>query len=119
MKNREIRLSVADKIWSKLVRERDGKCLVCGKTEYLAAHHFVGRANKSVRLELDNGITLCPSCHTFNNNFSAHRTPKDFKIWFKEKYPERAKRMETKSQIRMSEREAIKQFKNESSTMEG
>ena len=118
MKNREIRLSVADKQWSKLVRERDQKCLVCGSKDYLAAHHFIGRTAKSVRLELDNGITLCPSHHVFNNDFSAHRTPKDFKMWFKEKYPERAKSMEMKSQIRMSEREAIKQFKNESPTVE-
>lgn len=110
-KIKKVRLSGYDKAWSRLVRTRDGGCLVCGRAELIDAHHFIGRSAKSVRLELENGISLCKSHHVFNHEFSAHRTPKDFKDWFREKYPERAKRMEAKAQTHMTEREAIKEFK--------
>lgn len=109
-KIKKVRLSKYDKIWSRLVRERDGACQYCDKTEYLAAHHYIRRGVKSTRLVLENGITLCPGCHTFNPNFSAHRTPDAFKKWFEEKFPERAKGMQTREKMYMSERQAIKEF---------
>jgi hypothetical protein len=61
-------------------------------------------------LLLDNGITLCPSHHTFNHEFSAHRTPEAFKRWFEEKYPDRARKMKAKEGIHMTELQAIKEF---------
>jgi hypothetical protein len=61
-------------------------------------------------LALDNGITLCPSHHTFNHEFSAHKAPEAFKWWFEENYPDRAKRMKTKERIHMTELQAIKEF---------
>ena len=100
-----------DKIWGKLVRERDGKCLVCGRIDTLAAHHYIGRGEKATRFELENGISLCVSHHTFNNDFAAHRTPKDFKAWFERVYPERAESMKKKALQTMSERKAIEEFK--------
>lgn len=52
-------------MWSKEVKRRDGnKCVLCGTTEGLQAHHI-----KPVILypeyknDLDNGITLCRACH--------------------------------------------------------
>jgi hypothetical protein len=84
--------------------------LYCGKTEYLAAHHFIRRGVKSTRLELDNGVTLCAGHHTFNYQFSAHRTPEAFTRWFKKTYPDRARAMVKKAQIMMSERQAIAEF---------
>jgi 5-methylcytosine-specific restriction endonuclease McrA len=109
-KIKKVRISKYDKVWSKAVRDRDKRCLVCGKTEYLAAHHFIRRGVKSTRLALDNGITLCPSHHTFSSDFSAHRTPESFKRWFEETYSDRAKAMRKREQTMMSEREAIKEF---------
>lgn len=53
-------------LWSLVVRKRDGnRCLMCGKTEYLQAHHWLFRRSHSVRLALDpaNGATLCYGCH--------------------------------------------------------
>jgi len=52
--------------WSLAVRARDGhKCLMCDKTEYMQAHHWLFRKAHSVRLALDpaNGSTLCYGCH--------------------------------------------------------
>ena len=52
-------------LWSEIVRARDGCCIMCGKTQYLNAHHWLFRKAHSVRLSLDtdNGATLCYSCH--------------------------------------------------------
>ena len=52
-------------LWSQTVRARDGKCLMCGKTEGLQAHHWLFRRGHSMALAVDhnNGSTLCYGCH--------------------------------------------------------
>ena len=71
-----------DDAWSKAVKERDGwKCCYCGTDKNLNSHHIYSRSKKSTRWELDNGITLCVSHHTFNSGFSAHKTPLEFIEW--------------------------------------
>jgi hypothetical protein len=111
----KLRFSKYDIQWSKLVRERDGKCLYCGRSadQYvLNAHHFRGCAEKATRLMLANGITLCVMCHTWSSEFSAHKTPEAFRKWFKKAYPERVKAIEKKAKQYMSERMAIEEFKS-------
>lgn len=53
------------KEWRSKVFERDNfTCQQCGSKEKLEAHHkeqYVLNANK--RLDIDNGITLCKTCH--------------------------------------------------------
>lgn len=50
--------------WSKAVIERDGKCKNCGSTEALEAHHIEPQAKKPDKMyDVDNGVTLCHSCH--------------------------------------------------------
>lgn len=109
-KTRTIKISKYDKIWSKLVRERDGKCLYCGKNENLNAHHFKGRSCKATRLILINGITLCAGCHVFSSVFSAHKTPEKFERWFKKTYPDRWKQIRKEAQTMKTERQAIAEF---------
>src|SRR3990167_4286868 len=104
------KFSKHDKLWSRLVRERDGKCLHCGRTEFLDAHHFIGRSKKSCRLILENGVSLCKSCHTFNNEFSAHRTPDKFRVWFRKNFLGRYKFLKTLERKTVKERDAIKEF---------
>ena len=64
--------------WSKEVRNRDGnKCVVCGKTEYIQAHHLIPKERfPQYKFIIDNGLSLCPTCHKYGN-FSFHRHP----IW--------------------------------------
>ena len=52
-------------LWSKCVRLRDKRCIICGSTENLQAHHCFVRAAASLRARFvpDNGITLCYKCH--------------------------------------------------------
>lgn len=66
--------------WSKKVRDRDQKCVVCGRTDHLNAHHILPKENyKEFMFELINGVTLCPIHHKFGK-YSAHKNP----IWFSE-----------------------------------
>lgn len=52
------------KQWSKAVRERDGKCVECGETRGLHAHHKKRwKDYPSLRYDVANGITLCQPCH--------------------------------------------------------
>jgi hypothetical protein len=59
---------------------------------------------------LDNLVVLCPSHHTFNSDFSAHKTPEAFARWFKKNHPDRYHSVIKKAQTMMSERQAIEEF---------
>lgn len=53
-------------IWfSKKIRERDGKCLRCGKLDHLQCAHLISRTYKHLRWDEKNAITLCMGCHMF------------------------------------------------------
>lgn len=57
-------------LWSKLVRRRDGACVLCGVSasqKQLYAHHWIVHAAGSIytRFILNNGVALCYSCHIF------------------------------------------------------
>ena len=71
-------IEILDNLWAKAVkvvgRER---CLVCGKTTHLNAHHFYSRSNRSIRWYLPNGCCLCSGHHVLCND-SAHKSPADF-----------------------------------------
>lgn len=50
--------------WAALVKERDKKCTVCGSVYDLHAHHIKPYKNHpELRLDVNNGTTLCGSCH--------------------------------------------------------
>ena len=50
--------------WARIVKRRDGKCVKCGATEKLHAHHVIAwRKDASKRFDVGNGITLCVRCH--------------------------------------------------------
>lgn len=66
-KNGEWTLTKADAAFSKIVIERDKRCLYPGckitDPKKLTCSHYIGRANKSTRYSLDNCITLCRNHH--------------------------------------------------------
>lgn len=63
--DKRLRSSYETKKWSKLVRERDGgKCVKCGETDTLHAHHVKSwKTNPELRHDVANGVTLCSKCH--------------------------------------------------------
>src|ERR1035437_10547988 len=54
------------KKWSLSVKARDGKnCMQCGGNERLHSHHLKAKSEyPELMYDLDNGITLCASCHS-------------------------------------------------------
>lgn len=75
-----------DKLWSETIRSK-GRCEICGKSDYLNAHHIIGRRALNTRWDLRNGCCLCSGCHTFKNQ-SAHQDPLFFIEWLKKNRPE-------------------------------
>ena len=50
--------------WRDLVIERDGCCKLCGSKENLHAHHIKDFISyPELRYDVENGVTLCGSCH--------------------------------------------------------
>lgn len=69
------KLTEADKKWAKSIKDRDGKCKNCGTLRMLHAHHIIPyRLNETLRLDLDNGMTLCASCHAKIEGFRKGHT---------------------------------------------
>jgi 5-methylcytosine-specific restriction endonuclease McrA len=76
-----------DRIWSRIVLERDGRtCQLCGRTGN-NPHHVFSRKHLSTRHDPDNGITLCWACH-IHRAHSDYETFRDFIIgrWGQDKY---------------------------------
>ncbi len=76
------RWGVRGRAWSRSILERDGfTCTVCGgRGGRLIAHHILSFAeNPGLRLNLNNGVTVCNSCHREAHLFFAqnsHRVSK-------------------------------------------
>lgn len=65
--------------WACAVKDRDGKCVDCGATEDLHAHHIKPKAtHPELKLEVGNGKTLCYRCHKreHDNNKPKSATPR-------------------------------------------
>lgn len=54
-----------DNLWSYIIKARDRVCAVCGKRDFLNAHHIFSRSKTATRFDLDNGITFCKGHHYF------------------------------------------------------
>jgi hypothetical protein len=62
------------KLWAIAVKHVVGyKCVRCGSLDNLNSHHIESRSNIALRLDLRNGICLCPSCHKFGKE-SFHKS---------------------------------------------
>jgi len=97
-----------DKFWthvSKKIREIKTKCEHCGAPSS-DVHHVIGRRKVSTKYYPPNLIALCKRCHVFSSEFSAHLTPKDFKQWFIQKFPQRWQKIQLREATTMKIYEA-------------
>lgn len=65
----KIKLDPNDVLFSKMIRERDKKCVFCGKSWEqwkLECSHFWGRGHKATRFDPRNAEALCFYCHSQN-----------------------------------------------------
>lgn len=89
MLKRTLKLTPEDKAWALAVKERDGwKCVICGNTERLNAHHIIVRENHETKLDINNGLSLCPKHHFFCRQISAHNNPLGLFLWLEKNRPE-------------------------------
>lgn len=59
--------------WSKEVKNRDKKCIICGSTDRLEAHHIIYKKYKpQLSLNVTNGITLCKKHHDETHGKGLH-----------------------------------------------
>jgi len=94
LKTRKTLEKACDKLWSEIIKERaDYKCEVCGKSKNLNSHHVFTRSVKVLRWRAENGVCLCPGCHTLSSTLSAHKAPFEFVEWFKSKHPSRYEKL--------------------------
>jgi len=72
-----------DDAFSKFIRARDGRCVICGSTEALQCSHvFTKNAHGAVRWDEMNAHAMCAKCHTIH-----HRTDPGIYIeWMIEHY---------------------------------
>jgi len=59
------------RIWRALVVGRDKRCKICNSLQKRNAHH-INHATffPEMRFDIENGITLCSTCHShFHNDF--------------------------------------------------
>lgn len=61
-------LKKADLVFSKWVRAREPKCVLCGSTTNLQAGHLIKRGKRAVRFDPLNVHTLCSGCN-YRDNF--------------------------------------------------
>lgn len=51
--------------WATEVINRDGRCVICEHKQDLEAHHaFKVNPYDKIYYSINNGVTLCKSCHT-------------------------------------------------------
>lgn len=72
--------------WSAAVKARDMKCVSCGETKNLVAHHIVPKAtDPSKKLDINNGETLCTECHIKHHKANPVKERRKDRIALKEK----------------------------------
>jgi len=66
-KIRRAYLNAIHDVWSLCIRYRDERCVWCGSTNMLQAHHIVAKSMLGGKLpglwDYDNGMSLCYRCH--------------------------------------------------------
>ncbi len=83
--------------WGQAIRDRDQVCQIGKALRYemlmsechgaFEAHHLVGRGNKHLRNNPDNGILLCEFHHKHCRKFAPHKTRKGFERFLKAYMP--------------------------------
>lgn len=98
----------ADKEFSKWIRERDGKCVRCGKKTNLQASHFWSRSHSSVRYDPENVDTLCAGCHIFKWEIEKQGEYREYMI--RKLGMSKYKNLEKRARATVNRIDAIKQF---------
>jgi cytochrome c553 len=85
---KKLRTPAIQSLFNKAIVDRDGKCVICRKTENLQCSHFytVG-AHSGIRFRPWNANTMCAGCHLKHHNAD----PYMYVRWYENHFPERLK----------------------------
>jgi len=61
--NRKKLVAKLDRVFSKYIRARDKRCVICGRTDKLTCGHLFSRVAYSTRWEPDNAFCQCTGCN--------------------------------------------------------
>lgn len=104
MLKRTLKLTPEDKAWANAVKDRDERrCVICGDTERLNAHHIIVRENHETKLDVMNGLSLCPTHHFFNRKISAHNNPIGLILWLQKNRPDQFQYVKSKMEILLND----------------
>lgn len=78
---RQILVAKLDKVFSLYIRARDGRCVLCGKTDSLQCGHVFSRVAYSVRWDERNAYCQCSGCNLWHEY-----DPYPFYTWWQERY---------------------------------
>ena len=78
-----------------------GKCVVCGATNYINAHHIIPWEIEKFRYNYNNGIAICPKHHTkYGAGLSPHSDGSIlFALFLNNKFPKILKWVEENYEI--------------------
>lgn len=95
-KRRKSRMALrnkADRLFSLMVRERDGwECRVCGSIDRITCGHLVSRSYHAVRWAPENAVAQCWPC-----NVKAKHDPIWWEDWIEEHFPGRLKLLKARA----------------------
>ena len=78
---RSLTIKKLDKEFSRFIRNRDKRCVLCGKTENLQCGHLFSRVAHSTRWSEVNCHGQCSGCNVYHEH-----NPHKFTIWFINKF---------------------------------
>jgi hypothetical protein len=87
-----IKITAADRNFSKALRMAHPICEICGWREANQLMHIKGRGNHSTRYSVDNALAGCFTCHRWQEQNGL-----DFSDWFNDKWPGRKDRIDLKA----------------------
>ena len=114
IKKRVTSVKKADTLFSKWIRERDGKCVRCGSVERLQCSHFWPRKVSATRFDPENCDTLCYKCH-YGDRYHGWEYAKqgEYRIYkINQLGEERYQKMEERFNTFMPQKNAIAQVMN-------
>lgn len=97
-------LTVAHSRFSLWLREKVGRCELCGTTEGLTVSHYIGRKEKATTFDLDNCDVFCWSCHAKWED----RKQYEYREWKINKMGlEKHEELKLKARVGLGEKDAI------------